>query len=268
MSKSVISTLVGILVQDGTLRLGEPAPVPQWQSPGDPRRTVTVEQLLRMDSGLDLDETATGFDRSTQVVYLDDDVAAAAAAAPLSATPGTRWAYSGGTTALLARVVMDAVGGTGEAFQRFARTRLFDPLGMGPVTVEMDASGAPIGAHYVFAAPRDWARLGELLRTDGVVGGRRLLPPRWTDLVATPTLDTDYGAGWWTVRTDRGLFAPMLRAAGVPDDTFYALGNTGQTTAVVPSRGLVVVRMGSTTEPQEGLASLAGLLTSAVRAFG
>jgi CubicO group peptidase (beta-lactamase class C family) len=121
----------------------------------------------------------------------------------LKAPPGTRWNYSGATTALLARVLTGAVGGTGEAVQRFARANLFDPLGMDDVTLEMDATGTPIGAHYMLAPARDWARLGELYRAGGVAGGVRILPPGWSDLVATPTLDSDYGAGWWTLRATR-----------------------------------------------------------------
>jgi CubicO group peptidase (beta-lactamase class C family) len=268
MTKSTIATLVGVAVQQGKLRLSDPAPVPQWQGMDDPRRAITVEQLLRMDSGLDLDEDASGFDLATQVVYLDDDVAGAAAGAGLKAPPGTRWNYSGATTALLARVLTGAVGGTGEAVQRFARANLFDPLGMDDVTLEMDATGTPIGAHYMLAPARDWARLGELYRAGGVAGGVRILPPGWSDLVATPTLDSDYGAGWWTLRVDQGAFAPGLRAAGLPPDTFYALGNTGQVLAVIPSRELVVVRMGSSDEDQDGLADVARLVVAAMAAPG
>jgi CubicO group peptidase (beta-lactamase class C family) len=269
MTKSVIATLIGVLVQQGRLRLSDPAPIMAWQSPDDPRRAITIEQLMRMDSGLDLDEDMSGFDLSTQLVYLEDDIAAAAAQAQLKATPGTRWHYSGASTHLLARVLRDTVGGTGTDVQEFARTNLFDPLGMGEVTLEMDATGTPIGAHYMLAAPRDWARLGELYRGDGVVQGTRILPEGWSTLVATPTLDSDYGAGWWTVRgsDDGGRFSRQLKEAGVPADTFYALGNLGQYLAVIPSRELVIVRMGSSTEPQQGMESFSRLVVAATRSI-
>lgn len=270
MTKSTIATLIGVAVQQGKIKLSDPAPIAEWQSPGDPRREITIEQLMRMDSGLDLDENASGFDLSTQVVYLNDDVSAAAARTSLKAPPGTRWSYSGGSTSLLARALTDAVGGTGTAVQRFARINLFDKLGMNDVTLEMDASGTPIGAHYMLAPARDWARMGELYRNDGIVAGTRILPAGWSTLVSTPTLDSDYGAGWWTARSegDSARFAPRLKAAGVPSDTYYALGNMGQYLAVIPSRDLVIVRIGSSTEDHQGLASFARIATAAMKASG
>src|SRR6266516_1325558 len=84
-----------------------PAPVPKWRGPADPRREIEVEHLLRMTTGLALDETNSGFDPSSQMVYLHDDMAGFAARAAMIAAPGTRWAYSSPTTQLLARVIRD-----------------------------------------------------------------------------------------------------------------------------------------------------------------
>jgi CubicO group peptidase (beta-lactamase class C family) len=117
------------------------------------------------------------------------------------------------------------------------------------MTIESDVTGTPVGAHYMVGPARDWARLGLLFMNDGVVGGRRLLPEDWLRLSLTPTLETDYGAGWWPNRTlnprgERLSKDDMPLMPTLPADAFYALGNLGQYLVVIPSRGLVVVRMG------------------------
>ena len=109
MTKSVINALIGILTQQGLVTPSMPAPIPEWR--GDLRREIEVEHLLRMTTGLALDETNSGFDPSSQMVYLHDDMAGFAVNAAVIAPPGTRWAYSSPTTQLLARIIRDAAGG-------------------------------------------------------------------------------------------------------------------------------------------------------------
>ena len=93
MTKSVVNALIGILTQQGLATPSMPAPIPEWR--GDLRREIEVEHLLRMTTGLALDETNSGFDPSSQMVYLHDDMAGFAVnAAARSPPPGTRWAYS------------------------------------------------------------------------------------------------------------------------------------------------------------------------------
>src|SRR4029077_11256382 len=109
MTKSVTNALIGILTQQGLVTPSMPAPVPEWR--GALRREIEGEHLMRMTTGLALDETNSGFDPSSQMVYLHDDMAGFAVNAAAIAPPGTRWAYSSPTTQLLARIVRDAVGG-------------------------------------------------------------------------------------------------------------------------------------------------------------
>jgi CubicO group peptidase (beta-lactamase class C family) len=87
----------------------------------------------------------------------------------------------------LARIVRDVFGGDLAAMVRFARERLFDPAGMTSALLEPDASGTFIGSSFAFMTARDWARFGELFRSDGVWNGRRLLPEGWVRYAATPT---------------------------------------------------------------------------------
>ena len=263
MTKSVTNALVGILVQKRRLVTDAPAPLPAWQGANDPRGAITIEQLLRMSSGLALDETGSGFDPSNQMFYDEPDMAGYAQAARLVAAPGTRWAYSSASTQLLSRVVRDRVGGTADAVQRFAFTELFDPLGMRSVTLEMDATGTPVGAHYMLASARDWARFGSLFLNDGVVGGRRILPEGWVKFSTEPTLGTAYGAGWWTNRGNDPAALHRI-ADGIPADAYFAFGNLGQRIAVIPSERLVIVRMARAHLPHGDMAGFERLIVETI----
>lgn len=266
MSKSVTSALVGILVRDGKLRPDTPVPL-AGNAPGG----ITLEHLLRMTSGLDLDETGSGFDPSNHVLYVHvDDMAAHAARAKVLAPPGQLWGYSTASTHLAARQVRDAAGGA-EAVQRFAQERLFGPLGMQHVTMEADETGTPIGGHYMLASASDWARFGALYLNDGVApDGQRLLPEDWVRWSTRPTLGTNYGAGWWLNRHGPGPAGPgfnMPLMPDVPADAFYALGNLGQYIVVVPSHSLVVVRLGRAHTKYVDVAGMNRLLASVIAAL-
>jgi CubicO group peptidase (beta-lactamase class C family) len=200
MTKSVINALIGVLTQQGLVTPSMPAPIPEWHGAEDPRREIEVEHLMRMTSGLDLDETNSGFDRSSQM-FLEDDTAAYAVTARMIAPPGTRWHYSSPTTQILARIVRDAAGGP-EQTLALAWRELFNPLGMRNVTLEFDGAGTLQGSTYMLASARDWARFGLLYLNDGVIGGRRILHEDWVDFCAAATLDTDYAAGFWTNRSE------------------------------------------------------------------
>ncbi len=246
-TKSVTSTLIGILVREGRLSVDQPAPVPAWQTPGDPRKMITIDELLRMTSGIDLDERDTGLDPWTQTLFLERDMAGFVEQSGLESRPGTRWNYPGANATILSRILRDAVGGNARDVVRFARRELFDPLGMRHVTLEFDATGTPVGAAYMFASARDWARFGMLYADDGVIGGHRILPNGWARYSASPTPGAPwgYGAGFWTnIGTSRG--ASDRKRMGMPGDSFFASGLLGQYVVVVPSKHLVVARFGET----------------------
>jgi CubicO group peptidase (beta-lactamase class C family) len=200
MTKSVVNALIGILTQQGLVTPSMPAPIPEWRGADDPRREIEVEHLMRMTTGLDLDETNSGFDRSSRM-FLQDDTAAYAIDAGMIAPLGKRWHYSSPTTQILARIVRDAVGGP-EQTLAFAWRELFNPLGMRNVTLEFDGASTLQGSTYMLASARDWAKFGLLYVNDGIVGGKRILHEDWVDFCAAATLDTDYAAGFWTNRSE------------------------------------------------------------------
>ena len=234
LTKSVVNALIGILTQQGLVTPSLPAPVPEWRAATDPRREIEVEHLMRMTTGLALDETNSGFDPSSQMVYLHRDMAGFAAKAAMIAPPGTRWAYSSATTQLLARIIRDGVGGP-EQTLAFAWRELFNPLGMRDVTLEFDGTGTLQGSSYMLASARDWARFGLLYLNDGLIGGKRLLHEDWVDLSAAATLDTDYGAGFWTNRSEHENAKRRVRL-GIPRDAFFASGDLGQRIVILPSQ--------------------------------
>ncbi|MFL6837495.1 MAG: serine hydrolase domain-containing protein [Bradyrhizobium sp.] len=264
MTKSVVNALIGVLTQQGLVTPSMPAAIREWRGANDPRREIEIEHLMRMTTGLALDETNSGFDPSSRM-YLHGDMAGFAVKAPMIASPGTRWRYSSASTQLLARIVRDAVGGPEQSLA-FAWRELFNPLGMRNVTLEFDAGGTLQGAANMLASARDWARFGLLYLNDGVVGGKRLLHEDWVDFSAAATLDTDYGAGFWTNRSEHQHAKARVRI-GIPRDAFFASGDLGQRIVIIPSQRLVVVRLGDSVDPTGDISGLGRLVKEVIAAL-
>jgi CubicO group peptidase (beta-lactamase class C family) len=268
LAKSVTSALIGILVRQGRLSVNQRAPVAAWSDPADPRRAITIDQLLRMTSGLAVEESDTGFDPVSRMLFIEPDMAGFAERARLKAAPGSEWEYTSGNTLILSRILRDAVGERARDVLEFAERELFGPLGITTATIEFDATGTPVGSIYAFASARDWARFGALYLNDGMIDGKRILPEGWVNYSAAPTLDTDYGAGFWTNRGGHENAADRIRA-GMPADAFYGSGNFGQRVVIAPSARLVLVRLGLTHSPgfdMRGLLRLIADTTSALAA--
>jgi CubicO group peptidase (beta-lactamase class C family) len=243
MTKSVTHALLGILVKQGKLDIHQPAPVPEWGSPDDPRHAITTDQLMRMSSGLEFNEDYADLSTGvTQMLYNTTDMAAYAANMPLVADPDTVWNYSSGTANILSRIIRDLVGGDVTDYWAFPQTALFHPIGIDSAVMEPDASGTLVGSSYMYATARDWARFGLLYLNGGVWNGERILPEGWVDYARTPTPPSqgEYGALWWL---NRGQ-VDHKEWEGVPDDAYAAEGHDGQYVVVIPSRGMVIVRLG------------------------
>jgi CubicO group peptidase (beta-lactamase class C family) len=273
VTKSVTNALIGILVGQKRLSVDAPVPIAAWRDPKDPRHTITVDNLLRMNSGIKFGQSLyadwrSAFDPSTQMAFDTADQAAFAETAELGAAPGTRWNYTNGNTMLLARMIRDEVGGDAASVLRFAHRELFDKLGMEHATLEFDSVGTPIGSSHMWASARDWARFGQLYLVDGVVDGERILPAGWVDYSArlTPGSETyGYGAGFWTNRGTIGGAARRI-GLGMPPDSFMARGSQGQYIVIVPSARLVIVRLGMAHDYYEDIDGVARLVTEAIAA--
>lgn len=240
-AKSITQALIGILVKDGKLSIKAPADVPAWRN--DARAEITLDQLLRMSSGLKFIEDYAPDGKPSDVIAMlfqegKDDVAAYAAALPLEHKPGTFWSYASGTSNIVSRIASRALNATGPDFERFMRARLFEPLGIRSAIPKFDAAGTFIGSSYCFMTARDFARFGLLYLRDGMWDGRRLLPEGWADYARTPTFQQPgvdanrYGAHWWLDFGGPGSFS--------------ANGYDGQFTIIRPDRDLIIVRHGVT----------------------
>jgi CubicO group peptidase (beta-lactamase class C family) len=241
MAKSITQALIGLLVKDGKLDIRAPADVPEWAR--DVRAEITLDQLLRMSSGLKFVEDYAPNGGPSDVIAMlfqegKDDVAAYAASQPLEHAPGTYWSYASGTSNIVSRIASRTLNAYGPAFERFMRARLFEPIGITSAQPRFDAAGTFIGSSYCFMSARDFARFGLLYLRDGVWEGKRLLPEGWVDYARTPTFQqagvesNRYGAHWWLDFGGPGSFS--------------ANGYDGQFTIIVPERDLIIVRHGVT----------------------
>ncbi|HSB58760.1 MAG TPA: serine hydrolase, partial [Methyloceanibacter sp.] len=250
MAKTATNTLIGLRVQDGKLATTNRELLSEWK--GDARSEITLEELLRMTSGLDFKEDYGATGDAGKMLFVESDKSAyAAAKKPLAHPPGTYWDYSSGTTNVLARVLRRTFADDDDqGYLRYPRERLFEPLGMSSAVFEPDAAGIFVGSSFLYASARDWARLGLLYLRDGVWQGKRLLPEGWVPYTVTPVREASnerYGAQVW-LKLDQGPASnlPDLGEPPFPEDAYYMLGHDGQTVAIVPSRDLVIVRLGLT----------------------
>ena len=243
MTKSALHALYGIAVRDGVLSVEDQPHF--WRDPADPRSAVTIDMMLRMSSGLAFGE----FDflppsDLVSMLFLSPDTAAYAARLPLAHAPDTVWAYASGTTNMLSAVLREAYGD--DAYHALPYRELFGRLGMRSAIIETDASGTFVCSSFMFATARDYARFGMLYAQDGVWMGERILPEGWVEYARTPSaIDQPgpYGAHWW-LPTAQEKARARERGTPIPEDAFHASGFEGQAIVVVPSRRLVIVRLG------------------------
>lgn len=276
MAKSVTGVLIGLLVADGRLRLDQPAPIPLWQRPGDPRGAITLRELLQMRSGLRHHEEAEPqADADTvRMLFLDgrDDMAAYAEAQPLAAVPGREWRYSTATAVILADIAARTLTDSHDPQLRrqvvadYLHTRLFEPLGLRSMVPEFDAAGTMIGGSMITASARDWARFGEFLRHDGAVHGAPILPRSWVQFMTSAAPgNRGYGAQLWRNASQPGQ-AVELFPGRAPASLFACIGHLGQYVLVSPDQQLTVVRLGKTDGANR--AALRARLADMVELFG
>jgi CubicO group peptidase (beta-lactamase class C family) len=248
MGKSLTATLMGILLQQHVYDLWQPAPIPEWQTPGDPRAKIRIADILRMSSGLrikapldpDYDPHGTYPDH----LYLYTGGVNSfhyAATRPQEWPPNTVGRYRNTDPVLTNYLIRIAVEKRGEEYLSFPRRALLDKIGMRTMVMETDPFGDFLTQGYELASARDWARLGNLYLNNGVWNGERILPDGFVKFVSTvaPAWQADhrpiYGGFFW-INGD-GEFP-------VPKEAYYMSGAGGQTTLIIPSHDLVVVRMG------------------------
>jgi CubicO group peptidase (beta-lactamase class C family) len=245
MGKSITSALIGILVGDGQFTVDDPAPIPAWRNPADPRSKITIGHLLHMSSGLAFDspdEVALMFtdrDHHRAVYFGAVDVFDYCTNRPVEFPPDTVWRYRNCDPLSLGMIIRQTVEARGQEYLSFPQRALFDPIGIRHMVLEVDWHGNFIMTGFEYGTARDWARFGLLHLHDGVWQGKRILPEGWIDYITTPApadADKKYGALFWLNRG--GMYASL------PRDMYWAAGHHGQITLIIPSRDMVIVREG------------------------
>ncbi|MEL6305017.1 MAG: serine hydrolase [Bacteroidota bacterium] len=240
MTKSILATCYGVLEAQGKLDTDWPAPIADWKE--DERKNITLNHLLRMQSGLDWEEDYSKISDVTKMLFLDSDMTVSSIDKKAIAPPVDIWNYSSGTTNLLSGILKKQFRSHQE-YLDFPYQQLLDKIGMYSSLLEADLNGNYVGSSYGWANTRDWARFGQLYLDRGQWNGAEIFKPEWVDYITKPTKHSDgtYGAHFW------------LNAEGVypdaPRDLFSCNGYQGQYVFMIPSKNLVVVRTGLAENP-------------------
>ena len=252
MTKSITSTIYGILQHQGKIDVNTKAPIAAWQN--DDRKEITIHNLLQMNSGLEWDEDYNSISDVTKMLFLERDMTKLQADKKLVGKPNETWYYSSGTTNLLSGILRQQFD-THQVYLDFWYNELIDKIGMHSMVVEADLAGNYVGSSYSWATPRDWAKLGLLYLHNGTWNDEVLFDKRWVDYATTPTPTSNgrYGAQIWL---NKGGFHK-----DVPKNMFSFNGYQGQNVFILPDQEMVIVRM-SLTENGNLDAFLTGILAS------
>lgn len=253
MTKSIMNAMAGVLTRQGKLDVMAVAPVPQWLN--DRRRDITINDLMHMSSGLKWDEDYGNVSSATNMLYRSADCYKIAIDVPYQKKPGTEWKYSSGTSNILSGI-MRALIGNDQIYHEFPYREIFNKIGITSMIVETDAAGNFVGSSYGYASARDWARFGLLYYNDGVWKGDSILPKGWVDYTRTAATASKgiYGAQFWLNRSKK--------LPDIPEDLFSCNGHRGQRVFIIPSRNLVVVRLGFSEEGFNHNEFLKGILAA------
>ena len=235
MAKSVTNALVGILVKEGKLDIYQSTGIDEWEA--DSRGSITIDNLLHMNAGLQWDENYFNLSEVTKMLYMRGDMYRYSVTAPAEYKPDSVWYYASGMGNITSGIIRRTIGND-SVYLTFPYTELFNRIGMNNTVFETDPSGTFVGSSYCFATPRDWARFGMLYLNNGVFQGDTIFPEWWVKYTTTPANGSngEYGAFIW-------LWTPV-EFPDIPEDMFFCDGFKGQRIFIIPSRKLVVVRTG------------------------
>jgi CubicO group peptidase (beta-lactamase class C family) len=240
IAKGFMNAFTGMMVKDGLLDIHEYAAIDEWQN--DERKNITIQDLMKMQSGLRWNEDYGNRSDVTRMLYESHDFARFAFDRRQDFPTGSNWNYSSGSvniiSYLLRKKFRDDV-----AYWNYLRERLFNKIGMPDAMIETDPTGTLAGSSYIYATARDYARFGLLYLRDGIFNNERILPCGWVKYTTTPVANSqgNYGTLFWL---NKGGKYPSA-----PDDMFYCNGYVGQRIFIIPSRDLVVVVLGYSPKP-------------------
>ena len=235
MTKSVMSTVFGVLQHQNKINIQDKAPIKSWQK--DARKNITIHNLLQMNSGLEWDENYDEISDATKMLFLERDMTKMQEEKSLTGITNMSWNYSSGTTNLLSGILRQQFP-TPQAYLDFWYTDFIDKIGMNSMVVETDLAGNYVASSYAWATARDWAKFGLLYLHNGNWNGEELFTKKWVDYVTTPTPTSNgtYGAQFW--------LNAEKQFKEVPANMYFADGYQGQRVYILPDQDLVIVRFG------------------------
>ena len=237
MTKSIVSTLFGVLEYQNKINVFDKAPFVEWKN--DERKEITIHNLLQMNTGLEWDEDYNTLSDVSKMLFLERDMTKSQINKPLVGKPNEAWYYSSGTTNLLSGILRQQFK-THQEYLDFWYVDLIDKIGMNSMIVETDLAGNYVGSSYGWATARDWSKLGLLYLHNGNWNGEKLFTKEWVKYATTPTPTSKgwYGAQIW--------LNAGKRYPNTPKNMYSFNGYQGQNVYVLPDQDLVVVRMGLT----------------------
>ena len=265
VSKSFGSALVGIAVADGVLKLEDSVckyvPGPAGADPT--YCDTTIEHLVQMRSGLKWAEEYESDPTTSNVLpmlYGDEpDMGEYVARQPRLAKAGEKWSYSSGDANLLARALRSAL--AGKNMRAWANEKLFEPAKLNSAVFEADRSGTLVFSSSVYLTPRDMGLFGQLYLDGGVSGATRVLGADWVKYTATPAPPVtqavprtpggggSYGAAFWLNAASPTARVDTFEMPSAPADMYSAEGHWGQSIHIIPSKKMIVVRVGNDRDP-------------------
>ena len=235
MTKSIMSTVFGVLQHQNKINVQDVAPIDSWQK--DARKSITINNLLQMNSGLEWDENYSEISDATTMLFLERDMTKMQEEKPLKYETNASWNYSSGTSNLLSKILRKQFK-THQEYLDFWYTGFIDKIGMNSMIVETDLSGNYVASSYAWATARDWSKFGLLYLHNGNWNGEQLFTKDWVDYVTTPTPTSNgtYGAQFW--------LNAEKQFKDVPKNMYFADGYQGQRVYVLPDEEMVIVRFG------------------------
>lgn len=241
LGKTLVGTLVGKLIAEGVLSLDEPLLLSQWPE-GDPRRKILLRHAMGMSGGLRFSTGYESFPFFAQgdhgLIYTDlDDVVRFVTDRPLEHAPGSHGTYNNADPLLMLEFIRQKLKLSNDQLRQLIREKVFAPLGM-DIVLSTDPKGFPIITGYVYGTARSWGALGLLYANQGKLNDGTFLANGFVDFVGTPSPgypEQAYGGMLWL---NRHAWYPW------PKETLVMSGAGDQVVAVLPTDGIVVVRMG------------------------
>jgi CubicO group peptidase (beta-lactamase class C family) len=235
VAKSFVNGLVGVLVKEGALDINKPTGLDEWQN--DDRRKITLNDLMRMQSGLEWNEDYGNRSDVTVMLHCTNNMAKFAYDKPLKYTIGTNFLYSSGTVNIISYLLRKHFNDD-NAYYAFPYERFFYRIGITDAVLETDPSGTFVGSSYLYATARDYARFAMLYQQDGVFNGERLLPEGWVKYTREPgpASNGEYGSLFY--------LSDQEEVPSAPKGIYMCVGHDGQRIYIMPDQELIVVVLG------------------------